>query len=123
VIGYEDRMPQLYAAADLLVSRAGAGTIAELSTIGVPAVVVPWPGAAENHQVDNAKVLTEHGAAILVEQQDLHATDLLARIDRFIADPTLLAELAQRARDSGALHRSGRLVEVIERVAAGGSVR
>jgi UDP-N-acetylglucosamine--N-acetylmuramyl-(pentapeptide) pyrophosphoryl-undecaprenol N-acetylglucosamine transferase len=123
VIGYEDRMPQLYAAADLLVTRGGAGTIAELSTIGVPAVVVPWPGAAENHQVDNAKVLSEHGAAILVEQPDLHATDLLARIDRFIADPGSLSELARRARDAGALHRSGRLVEAIERIAAEASAR
>ena len=57
MIGYEDRMPQLYAAADLLVTRGGAGTIAELATVGAPAIVVPWPGAAENHQVDNARVL------------------------------------------------------------------
>ena len=91
VIGYEDRMAQLYAAADLFVTRAGAGTIAELSTVGVPAIVVPWPGAAENHQVDNAKVLSEQGAAVLVEQHELHATDLLARIDAFIADPASLA--------------------------------
>jgi UDP-N-acetylglucosamine--N-acetylmuramyl-(pentapeptide) pyrophosphoryl-undecaprenol N-acetylglucosamine transferase len=122
VIGYEDRMAQLYAAADLFVTRAGAGTIAELSTVGVPAIVVPWPGAAENHQVDNAKVLSEQGAAVLVEQHDLHATDLLARIDAFIADPASLAALAGRAREAGAVHRSGRLVQVIERVAAGGPV-
>jgi len=120
VIGYEDRMAQLYAAADLFLTRGGAGTIAELSTVGVPAIVVPWPGAAENHQVDNAKVLTEQQAAILVEQHDLHATDLLARVDAFLADPESLAALAARAREAGALHRSGRLVQVIERVAAGG---
>jgi UDP-N-acetylglucosamine--N-acetylmuramyl-(pentapeptide) pyrophosphoryl-undecaprenol N-acetylglucosamine transferase len=55
VIGYEDRMPQLYAAGDLMITRAGASTIAELAATGTPAVVVPWPGAAENHQVDNAR--------------------------------------------------------------------
>ena len=121
VIGYEDRMPQLYAAADLFVTRGGAGTIAELSTVGVPAIVVPWPGAAENHQVDNAQVLSEQQAAILLEQHDLHATDLLARIDAFIADPASLAAMAERAHEAGVLHRSGKLVQVIERVAMGGS--
>jgi UDP-N-acetylglucosamine--N-acetylmuramyl-(pentapeptide) pyrophosphoryl-undecaprenol N-acetylglucosamine transferase len=120
VIGYEDNMAQLYAAADLFLTRGGAGTIAELSTVGVPAIVVPWPGAAENHQVDNAKVLSEQDAAILVEQHDLHATDLLARIDAFLADPAALRSLASRAREAGALHRSGKLVQVIERVAAEG---
>jgi UDP-N-acetylglucosamine--N-acetylmuramyl-(pentapeptide) pyrophosphoryl-undecaprenol N-acetylglucosamine transferase len=119
VIGYEERMTQLYAAADLFVTRAGAGTIAELSTVGVPAIVVPWPGAAENHQLDNATVLSEQDAAVLVEQADLHATDLLARIDAFIADPASLQALADRARAAGSIHRSGRLVEVIERVASG----
>ena len=55
VIGYEDRMPLLYAAADLMVTQGGASTIAELATTGTPAIVVPWPGAAENHQLDNAR--------------------------------------------------------------------
>jgi UDP-N-acetylglucosamine--N-acetylmuramyl-(pentapeptide) pyrophosphoryl-undecaprenol N-acetylglucosamine transferase len=118
VIGYEQRMASLYAAADLLVTRAGAGTIAELATVGVPAIVVPWPGAAENHQVDNAKVLSDRGAAVLIEQADLSVERLVAEIERYLADPAALAELAARARAEGAAHRSGRLVQVVERVAA-----
>ena len=118
VIGYEQRMASLYAAADLLVTRAGAGTIAELATVGAPAIVVPWPGAAENHQVDNAKVLSDCGAAVLIEQPDLTVERLVAEVERFLADGAALAALAARAHAEGAVHRSGRLVQVVERVAA-----
>lgn len=117
VIGYEDRMPLLYAAADLMVTRAGASTIAELATVGAPAVVVPWPGAAENHQVDNAKVLSTKAAAVLVEQSEFTVERLLAEIERYRSSPDELAELAARAHAAGAMHRSGRLAELIERVA------
>jgi len=118
VIGYEDRMPLLYAAADLMVTRAGAGTLAELATVGAPAIVVPWPGAAENHQVDNAKVLSSIGAAVLLDQEDLTTARLMEEIDRFVASPSALAELATAAHAAGAVHRSGRLVALVERVAA-----
>ncbi len=118
VIGYEDRMPQLYAAADLLVTRGGAGTIAELATVGAPAIVVPWPGAAENHQVDNAKVLSDRGAAVLLEQADLTVDRLVGLVEHYLTDPTDLARMAAAAYAEGATHRSGKLVALVERVAA-----
>ncbi|MCB0983173.1 MAG: glycosyltransferase, partial [Ilumatobacter sp.] len=117
VIGYEQRMADLYAAADLMVTRGGAGTIAELATVGVPSIIVPWPGAAENHQVDNAKVLAGPGAALLVEQADLTADRLVAEVEHFLADPAALAEMAAAARAEGALHRSGKLVTAVEQAA------
>ncbi|MEO5724215.1 MAG: UDP-N-acetylglucosamine--N-acetylmuramyl-(pentapeptide) pyrophosphoryl-undecaprenol N-acetylglucosamine transferase [Ilumatobacteraceae bacterium] len=119
VVGYEERMPAVYAAADLLVTRAGAGTIAELAAAGVPAIVVPWPGAAQNHQVDNARELSDRGAAVLIEQADLTVDRLISEIDRLQGDPNALAEIAVAARTAGALTRSGALVRVVERVAAG----
>ena len=118
VIGYEDRMATLYAAADLLVTRGGAGTIAELATVGAPAIVVPWPGAAENHQVDNARVLADRSAALLVEQADLTVERLMAEVERLAAAPEQLATVAANAYAAGALHRSGKLVALVERVAA-----
>lgn len=118
VIGYEDRMAQLYAAADLMVTRAGAGTIAELATVGAPAIVVPWPGAAENHQVANAKVLSDAGAAVLIEQDAFTPARLIAEIEHFLEEPAALRELAQRAHTVGTRHRSGRLAFLVERVAA-----
>lgn len=118
VIGYEDRMPLLYAAADLMVTRGGAGTIAELATVGAPAIVVPWPGAAENHQLDNARTLSDIGGAILLEQHDLTARRLADEILRLAADRSSLDAIAATAHAAGEVHRSGRLVALIEEVAS-----
>lgn len=118
VIGYEERMPEVYAGADLLVTRAGAGTIGELAAAGVPAIVVPWPGAAENHQVGNARQLSDHGGALLVEQHDLTVDRLVAEFERLQADPTALAALAANAHAVGARTRTGVLIDVVERAAA-----
>ncbi len=68
VVGYEERMPQAYAATDLVVARAGASTVAELAAIGVPSILVPWPGAAADHQTDNARSLAAVGAAVLLPE-------------------------------------------------------
>jgi UDP-N-acetylglucosamine--N-acetylmuramyl-(pentapeptide) pyrophosphoryl-undecaprenol N-acetylglucosamine transferase len=117
VVGYEALMAQLYAAADLMVTRAGAGTLAEIATVGAPAIVVPWPDAAENHQLANAKLLADQGAALLIEQEAFTSDRLVAEIDRFLAAPAALAQLASNARAAGALHRSGKLTALIEEVA------
>jgi UDP-N-acetylglucosamine--N-acetylmuramyl-(pentapeptide) pyrophosphoryl-undecaprenol N-acetylglucosamine transferase len=118
VLGYEDRMPLVYAAADMMMTRAGAATIAELATVGMPAVVVPWPGAAENHQVDNARQLSDSGGAVLIEQRDLTVDRLLDELTALTSDPARLAALSATARMLGAAHRSGKLVDVVERIAA-----
>ena len=65
-VGYEDRMADVYSALDVLVSRAGASSVAEIATVGVAAVLVPWPDAADGHQELNARWLTDLGAGILV---------------------------------------------------------
>jgi len=118
VRGYEDRMPLVYAAADLMMTRAGAATIAELATVGMPAVVVPWPGAAENHQVDNARELSDHHGAVLIEEAGLNSDRLIGEITRLMSSPAELAVMSAAAAALGARHRSGALVDLIERVAA-----
>jgi undecaprenyldiphospho-muramoylpentapeptide beta-N-acetylglucosaminyltransferase len=118
VLGYEDRMPLVYAAADLMMTRAGAGTIAELATVGMPAVIVPWPGAAENHQVDNARELTDHHGAVLIEEGELTVERLADQIIDMMSNPGNLAEMSTAAARIGARHRSGALVDLIEQVAA-----
>ena len=117
VRGYEDRMPLVYAAADLMMTRAGAATIAELATVGMPALIVPWPGAAENHQVENARELSEHHGAVLIEEADLTADRVVGRLTELMANPSALAEMSSSASALGARHRSGALVDLIERVA------
>ncbi len=121
VIGYEDRMPQLYATSDLMITRAGASTIAELAATGTPAIVVPWPAAAENHQVDNARTLTDVGAALLLEERDLSVDSLCRLVDSLIGDPERLASLSAAAFAAGERHRSDSLIRLIDAVAGSAS--
>ena len=119
VVGYEDQMVPVYAAADLMITRAGASTIAELSVAGMPAVIVPWAGAADNHQADNARILGDAGAAIVVSETELTAERLATIVAGFADDRESLAPYAAAAAEAGQPHRSGRLVAVIEEVAVG----
>ncbi len=119
VIGYEERMPQAYAAADLVLARAGASTVAELGAIGVPSILVPWPGAAGDHQTDNARALASSGAAVLLPESELTAARLVAEVDALQGDPAALPAMAEAARTAGRIHHGGRLAELIEEVAGG----
>lgn len=117
VVGFEERMPALYAAADLLITRAGASTIAELAATGAPAIVVPWPDAADDHQTANARTLSDVGAAVLVDQRDLTVDRLASEIERLAGDPEALAAIGEAAWHDGERHRSSSLIDVIEDVA------
>ena len=111
VVGYEDRMPLVYARSRSDGAGAGAATIAEVATVGMPAVIVPWPGAAENHQVDNARELADHRAAILIEESDLTVDRLVAEIDEMAPIPPRLARMStscRRDRRASPQRRPGR---------------
>ena len=68
-VGYEEEMAFVYAAADLFVGRGGASTVHEVAVTGVPAILVPWSGAAEDHQTANVSWLAEGGAAVLLPER------------------------------------------------------
>jgi UDP-N-acetylglucosamine--N-acetylmuramyl-(pentapeptide) pyrophosphoryl-undecaprenol N-acetylglucosamine transferase len=85
-------------AADLVVCRAGATTLAELTAAGRPSVLIPLPTAADDHQRKNAEVLAAEGAADLVEQKNLTGAALAGRITALLADPGRLAAMAAAAR-------------------------
>ena len=92
------RMDQEIKAADLIVCRAGATTIAELTAAGRPAVLIPLPTAADDHQRKNAEVLVQAGAAELIEQKDLSGERLAARIAALLDDPGGLDVMSAAAR-------------------------
>ena len=79
VTGFINRMDLAYAAADVIISRAGAGTISELALVGKPVILVPSPNVAEDHQTHNAMALVNRGAAILVRDADAH-DDLITTV-------------------------------------------
>ena len=84
---YLDRMDLVYAAADLVVCRAGSATVAELATTGVPAVLVPYPHAPGDHQTHNARVLSDAGAGLLLPDAATTTERLAALIGPLLADP------------------------------------
>ncbi len=103
--GHEDRvepfiehMAAAYCWADLIVCRAGAMTISELAQVGVPAILIPFPHAVDDHQTANARFLVEAGAAILLPQTELTAEKLAQMIDELISQPTRLQAMSAAAQ-------------------------
>jgi UDP-N-acetylglucosamine--N-acetylmuramyl-(pentapeptide) pyrophosphoryl-undecaprenol N-acetylglucosamine transferase len=107
-------MAVAYAAADLVVSRAGAMTVAELSVAGIPAVLVPLPGAPGDHQTANARVLERAGAALVLSDADCTAAGLTAAVEALLADPGRLDAMGRAAAAvgrPGAADAGARVVE------------
>lgn len=109
-IEFEDRMDLLLTAADVAVQRAGASTVAELTVIGLPSILVPLPGAPGDHQTQNARRLADAGAAVMVADAELDADRLEEELDRLVGDR------ADRDRMSAAARLLGR-PDAAERVA------
>lgn len=101
-VPFEDRMDLVYQAADVVVGRAGAMTVAELAVVGLPAVLVPLPGSPGDHQGANAAVLEKVGAAVVVPDSACDAERLAACLDPLLAD---LPRRRSMARAAGALGR------------------
>jgi UDP-N-acetylglucosamine--N-acetylmuramyl-(pentapeptide) pyrophosphoryl-undecaprenol N-acetylglucosamine transferase len=110
VIDFLDPMADGYAVADLVISRAGMITVAELCAWGLPSILIPLPTAAADHQTHNAKVLAEAGASQMVRQDRLDPAMLGNAIGALMADPAALATMAQRARARGRPHAAAEIV-------------
>ena len=95
---YIHNMPELLAAADLVISRAGALTLAELEAVGRAAVLIPSPNVAENHQYYNALELQKVGAGVVIEEKDLTGEKLISTVAGLLAEPGKLAAMGQNAR-------------------------
>ena len=113
---YIDDMPRCMAAADLIVCRCGAMTTTELLAAGKPAILIPSPNVAENHQFFNAQVLVHKGAAVCMEEKDLTADALFAQIRELTGDPQKLAEMAQNAKNAAIIDAADRIADVIDDV-------
>lgn len=91
-------MPKQMMAADLVIARSGAITLAELSCLGKPAILIPSPNVTDNHQYKNALAYAEKGAAVLIEEKDLTAKKLIDEIDRILNDPGVLAQMSENMK-------------------------
>lgn len=115
-----DPMHLAYAAADLALSRAGATSLAELAATGVPAVLVPYPHAKDDHQRANARDAVEQGWAVLAEQAELDAGRAAELIRTMLGDKTALGTMAQRALASVRRDAARIIVDVLLELSSGG---
>jgi len=98
VSAFIDDMPAAFARADLIVCRSGASTVAEITAAGKPAIFVPFPRAADDHQTKNAQALAQANAAVLMPQSELTAKKLAEEIVRLFSDRPQLVQMSANAR-------------------------
>ncbi|RSM80612.1 UDP-N-acetylglucosamine--N-acetylmuramyl-(pentapeptide) pyrophosphoryl-undecaprenol N-acetylglucosamine transferase [Amycolatopsis sp. WAC 01375] len=106
-------LPDLFALADVVVSRSGAGTIAEVTALGKPAVFIPLASSAGGEQAHNARHLAEQGAASALLGTDVTAADLRDAVAPLLTDPQRRRAMASRARELGRPDAADRLVDVV----------
>ena len=110
-------MADAYGAADLVVSRAGATTLAELTACSLPAILIPYPHATRRHQEYNARFLAKEGAVMIILENDLSPERLADSILRLMADRERLKRMRERSRGLGRPWATDRVVESIHRLA------
>ena len=113
---YIYNMSECMAAADVVISRAGAISLAEIAAMGKPSILIPSPNVAENHQYHNACVLRDAGAALLIEEKDLNGESLYAALTEVALDCDKRSRMAKAALGLAHIHAAGEIVDHIERI-------
>ena len=119
LVAYEEHMEELYVHARVAVCRAGAVTVAELTAAGLPAVLVPLPGAPGDHQNRNADALVAAGAAVTIPDAQLDGARLAATLDDLLAAPGKLSAMRDAARSLARVDAAARVADLVEGAARG----
>lgn len=120
LLGYEDRMVDAYAMADVVLCRAGSSTLAELTAVGRPGVLIPSPNVTDNHQEGNARGLEQVGAAVVFTEGQLKTADgidpgpVLKRVGELLGDPAALTRMSEAARAQARLDTAERVATLVE---------
>ena len=93
-------IPKYMAAADIIISRCGALTIAEIACMGKASILIPSPNVAENHQYYNGKVLEDLGAGILIEEKNLNAQTITQAFDSLYGNPAKISDMGAKAKQA-----------------------
>ena len=117
IVPFIQDMPGAFRQADVVVCRSGAGAVAELAAAGRPAILVPFPFAADNHQQKNAEVLARAGAATLVLDRDLHGARLFDTISALVSAPDQLDRMSAAVRRFAKPDAAERAAGILEEIA------
>lgn len=113
VTAFIHRMPEAYAVADIVIARAGATTLAELTAVGKPAILIPYPYAAGDHQKMNARKLSDLGGARMISDRELTGELLAGNIKGLYADKTAMSEMLKVSKSLGKPEAAQRVVDVV----------
>lgn len=114
-----DNMPELIEKAHLIIGRAGASTVTEAAMIGRPAILIPLPTSADNHQVENARQFCDKGAGWLIREEDFEVEQFAARLGGLIDEPDLLYHAASCAYDFASPDAAEKSADLIMDIAKG----
>lgn len=118
VVGYVDTM-RIYGKIDGMICRAGATTLAEVTALGIPSIIVPSPYVANNHQFYNASMLVKEGAAFMIEEKDLNANTLHAAIEELFMNEKTMEETRQKAMALGKPNAAYDMIDLSKKVIRG----
>lgn len=114
---YIYNMPTVMAAADVIISRAGASSCNEIAACGTPAVLIPSPNVTDNHQEKNARVLADRGGAVLLLEKDCTAEKLYAQVRDILKDKARAEKMSTALRQNVILDSSERICDILEELA------
>jgi UDP-N-acetylglucosamine--N-acetylmuramyl-(pentapeptide) pyrophosphoryl-undecaprenol N-acetylglucosamine transferase len=118
VTAFHHHMEKLYSAADFVVARSGAASLAEIAAFSLPSILIPYPFAADDHQARNAEVFARAGAAIVVRESEISSDALARQIRGFIDDPVRLRRMSEACARLSTRNAARSVVETMERYTA-----
>lgn len=110
---YIHDMIEVLSQTSAIVSRSGATTIAEITVLGIPSILIPSPNVTDDHQTQNAMSLVKYDAALLLEEKNLNGETLLTALDQLMEFPEKRAEMSDRARTLGEPYATDKLIQVM----------
>ncbi|MDR1013174.1 MAG: undecaprenyldiphospho-muramoylpentapeptide beta-N-acetylglucosaminyltransferase [Lactobacillales bacterium] len=116
VVPYIKRMAEVLCNVKLVVARAGATSIAEMTSLGLPGILIPSPIVSNNHQMKNAQTLVNMGAVKIIADQDLNGKRLVSAIDDILLNSKLCKQMALAAKNEGVPDAAKRLLDVVEKL-------
>jgi UDP-N-acetylglucosamine--N-acetylmuramyl-(pentapeptide) pyrophosphoryl-undecaprenol N-acetylglucosamine transferase len=115
VAAFHHQMEEVYSAADFAIARAGAASLAELAAFGLPALLVPYPYAADDHQTRNAQIFVQANAAVMVREAELSSDLLAQKIRDLLGNPATLRTMSANIAALAPKNAANLIVETLER--------